>query len=638
MTTEAAPASDMADVHIAAKEKKLSPATLKKQLRELLLAISTYVEGDDQRVGLYIAATLQEIVKYVSLVADQYRLRLTDGPIIIANPREFEDEAFDYFSLGMSVVALLEEINKTLDSIAAVAARTQRLPIVSHVITPPSEVPAQLRDGTAAAVGSKNSEPTESVLRLQQLLLLLMRSFNLTSSQLDALEIVRGLEDEVISGALYYRVAVTVKEKRRIFYVCNDYGNATYVFDAAKVEAAGITLEELDSMTKPEKDELIADNNGIGKRIIYRASWHKSIVDCLQHDLDDRIVEKRYDRQPEEAEKKGEWKGWYISPDGQHYASIAQLAARLQLDPGKFAAFRALIALGAFERVPIKRNTAIIYGYPLEAIEVAAAYRTLTQERMTEGSGEWSGFYILLTTLEDGTISESHWANLVIMSNRLKISRDLLEKWISANHLQPITVLYHGTARRLAAFSYEEICITEEYQTFAALAESKQVWFIAEDGKKWGSIAAIAKELKHYNGTIKEIIAKNGLSNVERIIRGHRTQTYCLDDVKQILAKNAETRQLDCVKYPETQVTKADGTVSKGFYIDDEGRIWGSVRAMADLLDLSTSYLYKLIGEKVLTVLHIEKNLHPIQIVCREEIMSLARVQAAKRQAIPNCD
>ncbi len=248
--------------------------TMQKAFKERLQAILTS-QLTVENIDFFADTAYDNLTAVADDVVKQYTVQFPKESALYINPsKEIEDVAFKAFDLG--------EVGEMLDNIQAVKEKIDSLKLYINtevlntetVIIPPQEgVEVQSpEEGT-----DENIQEKKLIPRLLTLLYILEHDFNLTPEDLS---VTKGsVRPEMWRKEPYYRVDVPSLERQ--VYICDEEGNASYIFDAAKLRALGISIEKLDASDKGEKNALIVQHPGIGVRIIQTSSWRQYVSQAL---------------------------------------------------------------------------------------------------------------------------------------------------------------------------------------------------------------------------------------------------------------------------------------------------------------------------------------------------------------------
>jgi hypothetical protein len=110
---------------------------------------------------------------------------------------------------------------------------------------------------------------------------ILQHDFEIEPQELSILE--GEITSEMMRHSPYYRV--TIDSLNRVAYICDEEGNATYIFDTAILTENGIDIHTIDLDSKDEKNELIRKYPGCGIRIVQSKHWRTIISDTLENSI-----------------------------------------------------------------------------------------------------------------------------------------------------------------------------------------------------------------------------------------------------------------------------------------------------------------------------------------------------------------
>ncbi|MDP3989252.1 MAG: hypothetical protein Q8P93_03395 [bacterium] len=227
-----------------------------------------------ENIDVFAETALRNTIQLVDAVVTIFRQEQPEH--ITENTQQLEDEAFSFFGLT--------DIQEVLQKILVVQERVDRIKeylLNQHnstleVITPTKE------DASAPLTGSgRGFEEKIRVHRLLTLLYILESDFDLNPEDV---ELTRGsVTPDMVRREPYVRVCIP--ELHRVVYVCDEEGNASYIFDTEKLDELGFTLEEIDLDDKESKDYLIAQTNGLGKKLKQSQDWRARISNYMDNPL-----------------------------------------------------------------------------------------------------------------------------------------------------------------------------------------------------------------------------------------------------------------------------------------------------------------------------------------------------------------
>ncbi len=186
--------------------------------------------------------------------------------------RELEDKAYGAYGLK-NLNEILDEIIAVRDTITQIkSALPQHIKTTSTIITPP-DAPERTLDGS----GAGTYESPRLFNRVLTLAYILEHDFDVKLADTEYL--AGSTTDSMMRQEPYVRV--TVPELNRVVYVCDEEGNASYIFDTEGLEHVGVSIEHLDNSTKNQRNAFIRTTPTVGRRIIQSPEWRSVMKDAL---------------------------------------------------------------------------------------------------------------------------------------------------------------------------------------------------------------------------------------------------------------------------------------------------------------------------------------------------------------------
>src|SRR3989344_4353737 len=277
-----------------------------KQKLDVILGKQLTVEN----IETFANEALSETVKLTDDVLNEYRENPNLYPNQIPLDKQVqENEAFAILGLP-NISEILQSIIDVKSRIDALGKYINESNIVTNkVVTPPQhDSPLSIKNGTGTGIEQKKLIP-----RLITLLYILESDFDIQKEQ------VKITEGKVIPEMLRKTpyVRVEVEDLERTVYICDEEGNASYVFDAEKLKGAGITTENLDLEDKGNMNELIAKHPGIGARIIQTKYWRVNIAELLENQIPETYTTTKTSELPVSEFTKKEKKNFLAFEDFQ---------------------------------------------------------------------------------------------------------------------------------------------------------------------------------------------------------------------------------------------------------------------------------------------------------------------------------
>lgn len=197
----------------------------------------------------------------------------------------------------------------------------------SDVFVPPDSAPVPQATGSGTGMEKKGKQP-----KLKNLLVMLKSDFDINPDDSEAVSIVWGsVNPNMMREEPYYQVTVPGIDK--VILVCQEYGNATFVFNgewvreqvSANRPSENEPKRPLTDYTKEELSKLIKDNPEQGARILTKKNFTANLVNALQGGFSqqklDEPVDTRYLRSPKD-----------LSPVPDGYVTTNDIKEELGID------------------------------------------------------------------------------------------------------------------------------------------------------------------------------------------------------------------------------------------------------------------------------------------------------------------
>lgn len=225
-----------------------------------------------ENIERYAENALEKLVALTDKATRHYQ-RL---PTIDAETRmEIENSAHSYFRLD-NMDTILDHIIEKGRQIDALDDTIQRANMVSDVITPPD-----LRAAMSIVEGSGTFEQASTAPRLKTLLFVLENSFGIDLDNIADVALTKGsVHDSMMRKESYY--AVETPRLDRTALICDEIGNATFIFSNSELRKASISIDDLLLLTKDALKELLVQHAGIGERIVYSDQFVADILSAYR--------------------------------------------------------------------------------------------------------------------------------------------------------------------------------------------------------------------------------------------------------------------------------------------------------------------------------------------------------------------
>ena len=483
---------------------------------------------------------------------------------------EFEDQAFRYFRLEGVQDLLDRAINKAAQIQSLDRYLGEKLHRIDSVITPPDDLEVDITPGNGSF------EAKKLVPRLKTLLYILSE-LGITEEQVTLTE--GKVTKEMMRNTSY--ISVSISDLNRLVLLCEEEGNASYVFDLNNVD-----VKKVNDMTKQEKNKLIDENPSIGVRIIQNHAWREMVEGYLVEDIPAIKTREAEQDQIETSTQRREvatgeldpWKGFWTNPEtGKHWGTRRQILIKLNVSYG---VLKSRPIKNVLEPKTVIDSTNRERGaYCIE--DVIKLYPELKEERVEiELDGEWKGFYID----EQGR----HWGTLYGLADKIGYSRNFVQRLVDKNNIVGKS-FYSTTGNKRIYYSIEDIMATSE---FTDIENSPQVniegewegFYVDLDGSKWGSVLAISKRVNISPVTIHKYIESLESKNV-RTSANNLELMYRLNDV---LNTEEIAEQLNA---PQVAL---EGEW-KRFFTDETGKHWSTSLQIGQKTDQGVHKIRKFI-------------------------------------------
>mgnify|MGYP000892385957 CR=1 FL=1 len=278
----------------------------------------------------YVDDALEKVIDLVGTVVDKYDAQpgaewqqLESGA-----EKEHEDAALAYFELE-GVEGILNNLDGKAEEFAAIDRVIAQVNESSEVFVPTDSTPIPQTTGSGVGMEKKDKQP-----KLENLLFVLMNDFGIDPDDSDAVSIVRGsVNPNMMREEPYYQVTVPGIDK--VILVCQEYGNATFVFNGEwvceQVSANRSSKDEsarpLTDYTKEELSKLIKDNPGQGARIMATKNFTANLVNALKGGFSQQKLDKPVDTRYLRSSRKSE--DLPLVPDG--YITLGNILERLDI-------------------------------------------------------------------------------------------------------------------------------------------------------------------------------------------------------------------------------------------------------------------------------------------------------------------
>jgi hypothetical protein len=251
---------------VSSNTERTPSQEFQKELNDIL-----YTPLNVENIGRFADDALNELIELNESVVHRYQQEHPESDTY--SDAALEDAAYAAYSLE-NLGVVLDRITAVRDRIASLAVRIQAsLTETGSVIVPPD------RDGPAFQdTGKGNYEAPDRLNRLITLAYILETDFDIDQ---DNVSYTQGsTTDSMVRQEPYVRVEI--EDLNRVVYVCDEEGNASYIFDTEILGHLGISVIELDQMTKNQRNAFLRITPEAGRRIVQSPTWRSVVSEALR--------------------------------------------------------------------------------------------------------------------------------------------------------------------------------------------------------------------------------------------------------------------------------------------------------------------------------------------------------------------
>ncbi|MGD0328698.1 MAG: hypothetical protein ABSB00_03270 [Minisyncoccia bacterium] len=469
-------------------------------------------------IDTFADSALNELILFTGEIVEHYK---TEHPKDIGSGKELEDRAFSTYGLD-DLNLYLVRVQEKSDQIHQLDKALQDMSNIPEVITPPDK-------NSSFVKSSNSSNPFEEkvlISRLKLLLYILGNDFNL---KLEDVQLTRGIVTDTMVRRESY-VTAEIPALRRVVQICDEEGNASYVFDGEIMAQEGISVADLNRSEKREKNELIDKFRGIGTRLIQQAHWRDVMAEFLSSPLEkpeEETVDPTSKDLPQVITSEFDpWRG-FLEADGMRWGTKNAIIAYLHTNHETIGSF-----IKKHPEIPSKEVRDLTgkkrESYPIEQIE--PKFKELFSLSKVATSGEWKGFY---------ESEDKHWGTAHTIAMRLGLTKGTIEPLVRKHPEIQSKRVRDLTNKEAKAYSLEQIkSNVDEFLSLPKVATSGE-WkgFYESEGEHWGPINTIEHFLGVLRGNIYYQIKRHPEipSKKLRDLTGKEiSNAYSLEQIKNI--------------------------------------------------------------------------------------------------------
>lgn len=548
---------DSEEINKSEKESSSKEEVFQNRLQRILETKIT-VENID---GYFVNVLNDLIYLTDDLVAD-FKSEHTDNQL---EGRELEDAAFQANHVT-PIDRFLEVANYKTEYLKR-AERVAKVHI-NKVITPPDILKPIDRNG-----GTESYVPPRLTKRLIGLLYIIQEN----GISLDDIEVREGVVTEDMMRANPY-FSVVIPRLDRLALVCDEEGNASYIFDLTKLAEKEITVEEIEEKTKSERNKLIVNDASLGVRYIYTKDWIDKTEAFLTEPLESSImVEKNASPGIPHVSRieLDPWRGFWTDPDtGEHWASSVGIATELQWTIQHHVIKR----IAPRQKSLYTVNGTLGTGYCLEDFVSLLNKKELAPEREglppTEEDGEWQDFSVTV---------DGHWGTLSALSKKLQTSERYLQHLLAGKKGK--WIFNSKVKKQYMGYRIEDLQ-TEKLPPELQKSGDWKNFHIDQEGNHWGNVSTLSTKIKLDDRTLNKLISDVHSMDIWATGSQGWRPAYCYEDIMELpYVKNLKSLPM----------AEREGA-TKGFIIDTEtADAWGTVVSLERMLPLRQEAINTLI-------------------------------------------
>ncbi len=480
-----------------------------------------------EKIDTYMEDTLEKLLTLTDDIVHRYE---SHHPHTLSG-KHLEDAAFREYGLP--------EIDDYLDQAGEQAARLHKIDEhfkntverTSETIIPPDKPTWK----PLVANGTRNGDPVERPYgqpkmypRVKSLLYLLDRN----DIPLDTLTITKGAVPQTMLRKESY-VVIAIPELNRLVELCDEEGNATYIFALDQMRAS-----DANRMTKEEKKGWIDAHPGAGVRIVHSPRWIDEMEALLwgefsePADFSSKIDIPEVSRRPIDR-----WRGWYRDPvTGKHWGPVASFVRKYRRSfPGVQDRLE-----GKNMQSVLDLRGARVDAYCYEEAMEDSAFASYLRAKEVATAGAWKDFYTDPRT-------DKHWGSVDAFVMKSGVTRQIVDHVVETTPFRTMPILTKQKKGKVG-YAFEDLVEHESIQEHmtAPVTEATGEWagFRILGNTHRGSYNAIARRYHVDPATVKSHATKAALTlqPAKSGIHGAIEQTLCLEE---LLEKSEKFKQLE---------------------------------------------------------------------------------------------
>jgi hypothetical protein len=237
-----------------------------------------------ENIESFADTALEETIRLVQELLYEYQNNQNIDGDLSLNTQQQEDAICEKLGLP-NIPQLLDRIQEVKNNIDNIKSYLEgSVESSGDVITPPDQL-----EHEGIIPGEKAFEKKKLIPRLLTLMYILNIDFGLDVKDKANVQIIEGeVTDTMMRKTPYARVLIP--DLNRAVYVCDEEGNASYVFDTKKLEELNIPLDDLDIDGKKDKNSLIVMYPRTGVRVVQTPNWRVKMKTYLEEELPEQQI------------------------------------------------------------------------------------------------------------------------------------------------------------------------------------------------------------------------------------------------------------------------------------------------------------------------------------------------------------
>lgn len=561
-------------------------------------------------IDTYADDAVNDLIGFLGEVTLAYK---QENPEAATDQKKLEDEALNWYQLQhidqfLSVAAAkLQKIRYAEEFIA------KNIEHIDEVITPPDKGGLIRGDygGQFELPGVKN--------RLKTLLLILQEN----NVDLADVKVFEGDVEPSMMRQISY-VTVLIPELERLVQVCDEERNASYVFDYEQLRALEVAVEDINRMSKDQKNSLLASHPGIGRRFIQSSKWIENLEEFLFEAIPKKAQVADEGKSVEVSDavrvstiELDPWKLFWIDEDGRHWGSKKAIQKKLASlgQPLSQKLIENMVAKANLKTRKILIGSRVETGYCFEDLIADPVAKSYLELPSVAEAGEWAGYW-------EEKESSFHYGPLSVIAEKIRLSENFLVAIVKDS--VKTQKLKDRSGRITTGYAHENIVALPAIQEILKRpvtekeGEWKNFWQDPETGYHFASTNYLGDKLGVNALTIERIAQSLGLVPKEIRAVHPKVSAYPYELLRE------DRKIIELTTLPKVEKSGE----WKGFHIDSEGKHWGTVAVLTK--KLHTVLIDEFVEKNKFESKKISTGRIICDSYCYEDFLLLPSIQALK--------